>query len=159
MIYGNGVYSNPGFYQAPNLSGQYQQNLYNGMQSAQQPLQQMQNNNMMQIIKGRPVSSFEEAKASMIDLDGSLFVFTDVANKKIYTKQIMLDGTAELKTYSLIEDGQKSNATENETYVLKSEFEKAFSELQEKIENLSGGLDNESNNESNAKSVRKKSNV
>lgn len=24
----------------------------------------------------------------MIDLDGSLFVFTDIANNKIYTKQI-----------------------------------------------------------------------
>jgi hypothetical protein len=32
------------------------------------------------------VSSFEEAKASSIDFDGTIFFFPDVANKKIYTK-------------------------------------------------------------------------
>jgi hypothetical protein len=37
-------------------------------------------------IKGRPVSSLEEARASMIDFDGSIFYFPDVANKRIYTK-------------------------------------------------------------------------
>lgn len=64
---------------------------------------QMQNNQQMgaqmQVLKGRPVSSYDEAKASMIDLDGTLFVFTDIANHCIYTKQILLDGSAELKTY------------------------------------------------------------
>ena len=39
----------------------------------QQPY--MQNQNQTQMLKGRPVSSYDEAKASMIDLDGSLFVF------------------------------------------------------------------------------------
>jgi hypothetical protein len=37
-------------------------------------------------LKGRPVASIEEAKASPIDFDGSIFFFPDVANKKIYTK-------------------------------------------------------------------------
>jgi hypothetical protein len=70
---------------------------------------QMQNNQQMgamQVIKGRPVSSYDEAKASMIDLDGTLFVFTDIANHCIYTKQILLDGSAELKTYVLQEQKQ-----------------------------------------------------
>lgn len=43
----------------------------------QQPY--MQNQSQTQMLKGRPVSSYDEAKASMIDLDGSLFVFTDIA--------------------------------------------------------------------------------
>jgi hypothetical protein len=38
------------------------------------------------MLKGRPVSSIEEVKASAIDFDGSVFYFPDVANKRIYTK-------------------------------------------------------------------------
>ncbi len=53
----------------------------------------------MQLLKGSPVTSIDEARASRIDLDGSLFIFPDVTNKKIYTKQINLDGTASLITY------------------------------------------------------------
>lgn len=55
-------------------------------------------------LKCRPVSSIEEARAAQIDLDGSLFVFPDVANQKIYTKQINPDGTASLNIYSLSKD-------------------------------------------------------
>lgn len=94
-----------------------------------------------QTLKGRPVSSFDEAKASMIDLDGSLFVFTDIANNKIYTKQILLDGSAELKIYSL-ESPIKQKQT-NEDYVLRKDFESVVNELLQKIEQLKGGLVNE----------------
>jgi hypothetical protein len=52
-------------------------------------------------LKGRLVSSFEEARAAQVDLDGSLFVFPDIGNKKIYTKKINLDGTVTLNSYSL----------------------------------------------------------
>lgn len=52
-------------------------------------------------IKGRPVSSIEEVKATSIDFDGSVFFFPDLANKKIYTKQINLDGTSTLNVYEL----------------------------------------------------------
>lgn len=98
---------------------------------------QMQNNQQMgamQVLKGRPVSSYDEAKASMIDLDGSLFVFTDIANNCIYTKQILLDGSAELKTYVLQE--QKQNGETNEGYVLKKDFDKIVRELRKQIEGL-----------------------
>lgn len=103
---------------------------------------QMQNNQQMgamQAIKGRPVSSYDEAKASMIDLDGSLFVFTDIANNCIYTKQILLDGSAELKTYVLQE--QKQNETKrdnrnNTQYVLREDFERIVGELNRQIEGL-----------------------
>ena len=101
---------------------------------------QMQNVTQ-QTLKGRPVSSFDEAKASMIDLDGSLFVFTDIANNKIYTKQILLDGSAELKVYSL-ESPIKQKQT-NEDYVLRKDFESVVNELLQKIEQLKGGLVNE----------------
>lgn len=88
---------------AQNRMEQLQQQ-YNNMFPMMQQQQQIQQ--PQQFLKGRPVSSLEEARASMIDLDGSLFVFTDIANNKIYTKQIMLDGTAELKTYELVEQNK-----------------------------------------------------
>jgi hypothetical protein len=49
----------------------------------------------------RPVSSVEEVKASPIDFDGSVFYFPDIANKKIYTKSINLDGTVAINVYEL----------------------------------------------------------
>lgn len=52
-------------------------------------------------IKGRPVSSIEEARAISIDFDGSVFYFPDLANRRIYTKQINMDGTASLNVYDL----------------------------------------------------------
>lgn len=64
--------------------------------------------NQNQYLKCRPVASKEEARAFQIDLDGSLWVFTDVGNEKIYTKQINTDGTAVFKTYSFVEDEEPS---------------------------------------------------
>lgn len=111
---------------------------YNGVGTYQPNNYQMQNaqqmGTQMQVLKGRPVSSYDEAKASMIDLDGSLFVFTDIANNCIYTKQILLDGSAELKTYVLQE--QKQNGETNEGYVLKKDFDKIVRELRKQIEGL-----------------------
>ena len=54
-------------------------------------------------LKGRPVSSFEEARASIVDFDGSVFYFPDLANKRIYTKQINMDGTALINVYEFKE--------------------------------------------------------
>ncbi len=107
----------------------------------------------VQALKGRPVSSYDEAKASMIDLDGSLYVFTDLANKCIYTKQILLDGSAELKTYVLQEKEQKQNETKqtedknNVTYVLKKDFDRAVRELKKQIEVLKGEIAYDSKND------------
>lgn len=44
-------------------------------------------------LKGRPVSSLDEVRATSVDFDGSISFFPDLANKRIYTKQINLDGT------------------------------------------------------------------
>lgn len=83
-----------------------------------------------QFLKGRPVSSFEEARAAQVDFDGSLHIFTDIGNKKIYTKQINLDGTATLNTYSLMESEGDTPPTPVEEYVTKEEFNQALSQIQ-----------------------------
>lgn len=112
---------------------------YNGIGTYQQNNQQM---GTMQIIKGRPVSSLEEARASMIDLDGSMFVFTDIANKRIYTKQIMLDGSAELKIYTLQEQNIKEQKQDS-NYVLQTDFEEAINILKNQILELKGVKEDE----------------
>lgn len=142
-MYGN--YSYP-------INGNVQQNLaqqrMNNLQSQynqmfpQQEMMQQQVPQQMQMIKGRPVSSLEEARASMIDLDGSMYVFTDVANKRIYTKQIMLDGTAELKTY-VLEEQKQAQANTNSSYVLQQDFEEAINILTEQINKLKGAKEDE----------------
>lgn len=87
--------------------------------------------NSSQFLKCRPVSSKEEAIASQIDLDGSLWVFTDVGNGKIYTKQINNDGTATFRTYAQIEN-ENTYSTE---YVTKDEFNKVIQSLVAAIQN------------------------
>ena len=83
-----------------------------------------------QFLKCRPVSSKDEARAYQIDLDGSLWVFTDVGNGKIYTKQINNDGTATFKTYVFTED---ENPYSNQ-YVTKDEFNKVIQALMASIQ-------------------------
>ena len=83
-------------------------------------------------IKGRPVSSLEEAKVAQVDLDGSIFIFPDLGNKKIYTKRINADGTATLQTYAL--DTMPTNdeikyATKEELIELKSTLEDIVNKL------------------------------
>lgn len=79
-------------------------------------------------LKGRPVSSIDEARASLIDFDGSVFYFPDLANRKIYTKQINPDGTATLNMYELKEIPMAVQQTNN-NYITREEFEKAIAEL------------------------------
>ena len=71
------------------------------------------------VLKGRPVSSFEEARVAQIDLDGSVSIFPDLGNKRIYTKRINIDGTASISTYTLDEQPIETISSE---YVSKEEF-------------------------------------
>ena len=71
-------------------------------------------------IKGRPVVSIDEARASQIDLDGSLYVFPDLGNKKIYTKQINMDGTATFNVFELTAPAKEAPAP---VYVTKDELD------------------------------------
>ena len=77
------------------------------------------------ILKGRPVASLEEARASTIDFDGTVFYFPDLANRRIYTKQINLDGTATLLMYELKEIPVEPPMT----FVTREEFDAAIKEL------------------------------
>ena len=144
-MYGNYSYPINGNVQQ-NLAQQRMNNLQNqyNQMFPQQEMMQQQVPQQMQMIKGRPVSSLEEARASMIDLDGSMYVFTDVANKRIYTKQILLDGTAELKTYVLEEQKRAQAQTNtNSSYVLQQDFEEAINILTEQINKLKGVKEDE----------------
>lgn len=85
--------------------------------------------NQNQYLKCRPVASKEEARAFQIDLDGSLWVFTDVGNEKIYTKQINTDGTAIFNTYSLVADEDPPAEVEPNHYVTREEFTAALQKI------------------------------
>ena len=108
-------------------------------QVSQQQSQYQYQNNLRQAppqvtLKGRLVSSLEEARATSIDFDGSVFYFPDLANKRIYTKQINMDGTASLYVYELrelpIEEEKSSFVPSVEKFVTREEFERVLQQLQ-----------------------------
>ena len=80
----------------------------------------------------RPVSSLEEVKACPIEFDGSVFYFTDVANKRIYTKYINMDGTVAINLYELKE--LTADQPSDLSYVTRTEFESAISQLKAMLE-------------------------
>ena len=108
---------------------------YNGYRPAPQYPQWTQTANTNPQV--RPVSSIEEVKASPIDFDGSIFYFTDMANKKIYTKQINMDGTVSINLYeqkdllSTLSD-QVPNISQ---FVTRQEFETIISDLKQLLIN------------------------
>ena len=77
----------------------------------------------------RPVSSIEEVRACPVDFDGSVFYFADVANKRIYTKQINMDGTATINLYELKIPTQADQMANS--YVTRQEFEQVINQLRE----------------------------
>lgn len=87
-------------------------------------------------LKGRLVSSLEEARATSIDFDGSVFYFPDLANKRIYTKQINMDGTATLCVYEIrempIEREDSVIVPSVEKFVTREEFERVLAELRQR---------------------------
>ena len=110
------MYPTYGYYQRGAVPGQ-ESSIQSSAQSSpayQMPL--MQPN----YIKGRPVVSIDEARASQIDLDGSLYVFPDLSNKRIYTKQINLDGTASFNIFELVAPTEPKPAP---AYVTKDELD------------------------------------
>ena len=89
----------------------------------------------------RPVSSIEEVRAASIDFDGSVFYFSDLANKRIYTKQITLDGMVQIDAYAIAPVQEEASA-----YVTKVEFQQAIQNLLEKMKG-------ENNNEQSVPNV------
>lgn len=84
-------------------------------------------------LKGRPVTSFEEARASMIDFDGSVFYFPDLANRRIYTKQINTDGTALISVYEMKEIPIQQEKSVGVDFVTRDEFNSAITQLREAL--------------------------
>lgn len=113
----------------------YQQNSYQApqRQSSAPQIQQTQSPLVSPFLKGRLVSSIEEARAQTIDFDGSVFYFPDLANHRIYTKQINLDGTSTLNMYELTEIPQEIKPIVDDKYITREEFEKVISQLVEKF--------------------------
>ena len=104
-----------------------------------------------QYLKCRPVASKQEAIACQIDLDGSLWVFTNIGNGEIYTKQINNDGTASFHTYVFT---QQQNPYASGQYVTKDQFNKVIQALTAAITPMQEKLNaNESNNRQNKSNV------
>lgn len=96
----------------------YPNNQYSQPQKPMVPLQPT--------LKGRPVSSIEEVRATAVDFDGSIFYFPDLANNRIYTKQINMDGTSTTLMYELKELPTEPAQTQ---YITRDEFETVISQL------------------------------
>lgn len=112
------VYQNYNYYQQPQ------------MQKTAATMQPQPQVNQGLFLKGRPVSSLEEVRATGIDFDGSIFYFPDLANKRIYTKQINLDGTATLNMYEL-KDVPLASSVGN--YITREEFEMAMAQIKQTL--------------------------
>ena len=82
------------------------------------------------LLKGRFVSSVDEVRAAQVDFDGSIFIFPDMANKKIYTKQIDLNGNVKLEEYDWVPI-EKTAAVGD--FVTKQEFEETMAKVKEAI--------------------------
>lgn len=106
-------------------------------------------------LKGRPVSSFDEVRATSIDFDGSIFYFPDLTNQRIYTKQINVDGTASLRVYELSEQPlvapSQNTQLPIDNLVTKEEFQKTINSLASEISNLKAAPSNAQVQTSNEK--------
>lgn len=119
---------------------QMQQRL-NYLQQQQQMYQPAYQQSMQQApaqLKGRIVTSIDEAKAAQVDLDGSSTYFPAPAEGKVYEKLIGMDGLPVFRVYTLQESGahkQPVYADNNVVIALQRRIEK----LEEQI----GGMAND----------------
>lgn len=140
-MYGN-------YYNPYGATQQMQQRLANLQQQQQQMYQQPMPTMMppaqpnayqpVQQIKGRPVTSIEEARAAQVDLDGTSTYFPAPAEGKIYEKLIGMDGLPIFRVYQLQQDGgmQAPVYADNNTVL-------ALQRRIEKLEEQIGGMTND----------------
>lgn len=100
----------------------------------QQPQQQPYGVNLRM---AQPVSSLEEVKAMAIPFDGSIFFFPDLASKRVYTKQVLQDGTPNYKVY---EEKSLPNINMASSYVTREEYEKTLMGLQTTLGNIMNSI-------------------
>ena len=98
--------------------------------------QQQQAWGMNQIPQVRPVSSVEEVRASPIEFDGSIFYFPDIANKKIYTKFINLDGSVAINLYELKDLTIANQSIDSSSFITRTEFENTIIQLKQMYEEI-----------------------
>lgn len=119
---------------------QMQQRL-NYLQQQQQMYQPAYQQSMQQApvqLKGRIVTSIDEAKAAQVDLDGTSTYFPAPAEGKIYEKLIGMDGLPIFRVYQLQQDGgmQAPAYADNNTVL-------ALQRRIEKLEEQIGGMTND----------------
>lgn len=118
-----------GYPQIPNNYGLNQQdfsqsNNFRSISPYNQGYNNQDSTQEIRILKGRPVSSIEEARALSIDLDGSITYFPDRANKRIYAKYFNPDGSASFEVYV------KDNSVETKPqYVTQQELSEAITNM------------------------------
>ena len=140
----------------------------NPMLSQQQRLlqleqqQNMMNNNIMSssyqqpqgiYLKGRAVTGIEEVRGTIIDQDGSLFIFPDIGHNKIYTKQINIDGTATINSFAL----EKTPIQTEQKYVEVEQMDKIINGFNQQIQVLQQKVEELSSAETSNKKVEEKS--
>lgn len=113
--------------------------MYNNYPNYYPQIQPQQQRPYLPNLKGRPVSSLDEVRATSVDFDGSLFFFPDIANKKIYTKQINVDGTATINMYEFKNIPIEQVAT-NPSYVTKEEFDETLKKIQGMFDTLTNQM-------------------
>ena len=114
----------------------YQQgyNYYSQQPYSSMPRQPSYNPTLSAGLKGRPVSSVEEARAASIDFDGSIFYFPDMANNCIYTKQINMDGSASINVYELQKAPlQLTPNIDTASFITREEFEQVMQQLRSEL--------------------------
>jgi hypothetical protein len=118
-------------------------NQYYGGQFMYPPQMRYEHQNQVAFnLKGRPVASIDEARASMIDFDGTTFYFPDMARRCIYTKRINMDGTSSLETYQLVETPISTtiNNISTDDFVTNDTFNKTVQDILNRIESMKGEL-------------------
>lgn len=116
------MYQNNPYYQNYNMP-QYQMNNHidqNQMYAA---------GGAQPFLKGKSVVSVDEARAAQVDFDGSLFVFPDMTNGCIYTKQATPTGII-FNKYVLEEQNAKPASSD---YVTREELNNIISELKSAV--------------------------
>lgn len=94
-----------------------------------------------------PVGGVEEVKAHPIDFTGNITYFSDISTGKIYTKQLGLNGSPEIKIYSL-DNSPPANTVEQGIGDALNILNKRIEEVEGRMnnfENKIGGKINEHN--------------
>ena len=115
------MYQNNPYYQNYNMP-QYQMNNHIDQN-------QMYAGGAQPFLKGKSVISIDEARAAQVDFDGSVFIFPDITNGCIYTKQATPTGII-FNKYVLEEQNAKPASLD---YVTREELNNIISELKSAI--------------------------